>query len=78
MQPPPPVLFLSVSTKAGLKLPFHCGQRFTLAGPAKSPEKSGLVKKGDSVFCRDPHRKQEQGCSVLFRSVCSSLKSSFC
>lgn len=41
---PPPLL--SASTTDGLKLPFHCGQRFTLAGPAKSPEKSGLVKKG--------------------------------
>lgn len=43
VQPPLRSLSLPQQNRAGLKLPFHCGQRFRLSVPVKSSEKSGLV-----------------------------------
>lgn len=57
-------LSLPQQSQAGLKLPFHCGQRFGLSGKVKNSEKSGLVKGGHCLLSGPPPR-QEHDCSVL-------------
>lgn len=43
-------LSLPQQSRVGLKLPFHCGQRFGLSGKVKNSEKSGLVKGGSCLL----------------------------